>query len=538
MRHLLLLVLAVSFLIVGASYTIERSEFLWIGIFVGFIPLVISMTKNGDGKERLILIILLTLLIRLVPAYYSYSWPFLPGLDTAYEGDTTNLVINEGHWYPGRGNNPTTISYSFYPIKYVFTSILILVTNIDLILVSRWIMPTVTHVATLLFIYHFFRYLISKESAVWASFFYGISPGYVTFDYAFLREQFALVFFAMSFYMLAKWNTNKVRSSFLILFLSTSLLVMTHHWSSYNFVWFLMIFYLLAHVSKWSTLKPSKNMLTATFICLVSWLIYIAYYTIFAPHVKLMKSIFLQTITPAMKPVEVMRGYTGVQRFFVYFGQAIMLLFSGLGFLTLSKERGKCSFLKKFYLLSILCLITFTFILPRLIGRGEELATVERRNWTFNYIGIAVMAGQLFGNLALMNKFSINIQWSSTKIKKLSSVLCLFPIISSILLFYPPYWDFSRHDPNTINLYRLSLYLYNSHFCYTVITIQALSPLPEINGIRIVQINDFSELEGMDLKAQGVLVDKHIISLPMLHYLSTVCDIVYNNGVNVLAIGT
>ena len=62
--------------------------------------------------------------------------------------------------------------------------------------------------------------------------------------------------------------------------------------------------------------------------------------------------------------------------------------------------------------------------------------------------------------------------------------------------------------------------------------------MPEINGIRIVQINDFSELEGMDLKAKGVLADKYIISLPMLHYLSKVCDIAYNNGVNVLAIGT
>jgi hypothetical protein len=531
----LFIVLETSFMIIYISYIVKRSELLWIGIFMAFIPIVLSISNNKHTIEKLIFILLFTLLIRWIPAYYSYSWPFLPGFDTAYEGDTTNLLLNKGHWQPGMGNNPTTQGYSLYPIKYIFTSILIQVVDTDLILVSRWIMPAVTHIITMLFIYHIFKYLISKESAIWATFFYGISPGYVTYNYQFTREQIALVFFTMSLYIIAKWNTDKIKSSILIFSMLTIVLTMTHHWTSYNFVWFLIVFYLFSHISKWFGLKPSKSIIVITLISFFLWHAYIAY-IMFYLHIKLIQSIFIQSISPVAKPIEYMRGYAEIHRLLIYLGQAFILLFSSFGFLSLRKGNAKSSFIKMLYILSIISLIMLTFVLPKLIGRGEEFATIEKRNWTFNYIGIAVLAGQFFSNLSFMNNYLFNTQRFLSKIKKILLISCLFPIISSILLYYPPYWDFSSHDPNTMNLYKLSLYLSDKHFYYPILTVQALRPLLEINGIVVMEINEFSKLEEMNLSTEGVVVDRYIMSIRILQYLSATYNIIYDNGVNVLII--
>ena len=307
-----------------------------------------------------------------------------------------------------------------------------------------WLIPTITAVVSLLFFYLAIEKLCSKETAIWASLIYAISPGFQTFDSYFHREVFALSFFFLCLYMLVRLSNYRLgrldRRNLVVMFIATFMVVITHHWTSYNLLGFLTLFYIFPYFyRKPLNLVPGLYLLSVG-VLIFMWAFFITF-TGFLSHIGWSVNTVLKLIAgPTFgKPIGQsgeLLGYSPFEVVVIYAGQVLLVLLVFLGLVERSTEKGfisafVSSFIKYWAVFSLLYTGFFTFIVPRLVWWDLSLSSsLLRRNWEFGYVGLAILAGK-----AVSKSNNFNIRGITVNSKKTKAFLLLLPLLSCVLLY-------------------------------------------------------------------------------------------------------
>jgi hypothetical protein len=272
----------------------------------------------------------------------------------------------------------------------------------DTIFASGNIIVGFAHSFLAIFLYLFFRNICSENSekiASFGAFAYFLNSSYIQFDSIFSYESIGLPLLVGCLLAISLNTTNKYvneKNDDKIIFIQVIMIIgvtMTHHFSSYVLLLFMVILSISKKITKENNYKRVKIVTLLTFLIILAWTVYSAqvmleYYNgMIGTALKgiLGLTMFNERVTEVLSDqMSDVPFYELFIRRFVYIPLISILIFGGIGYLFKKK---------KIYNGYILSLATFCMLFfVSLVGMMTSSFAVGRF-FTYGFIGVAFILG-------------------------------------------------------------------------------------------------------------------------------------------------
>jgi len=219
----------------------------------------------------LIVITVTAIILRSLPAWTNAAWGCDFGI---YYGLTNSLVDSQELFNPYYGWGG---SYQYFPVLYAITGAAHWITGIDILTIMPKIAPIFGGLSVMLFYFVVYELLGDRKKALLSSLFFAVMPFHVyqTSHASPLTIGHFFMLFSIYFFITFRKDT-----SFIIpLFISTILLIMSHHLTTYFYLVSLIFIVFVENASKkeWtSSLKKDVLYILAASGLIFSYWIFIA----------------------------------------------------------------------------------------------------------------------------------------------------------------------------------------------------------------------------------------------------------------------
>ncbi len=362
----------------------------WLSFVFVSLPLLyeIAVWKSG-AKMRLFYLLMFSLMVTLQYAVVDSS-PFLSSSDAVGDYRLTGKIIEDARWRPFTQVEWYFGSeYRFYPVTDFLYATMSLLTGIPLLVVVKYLF-IVKALAVTLLVERWFRSLFRGRVAYLATVLFLASPGAMLFPH---KESFAMIFFFAGLYVATR--TRKTRQHLLIGLISMFTLVMTHHFTTYIFLFLLTSLYLASVLFEGQgAVRVSSGFYVLCLITFITWVAFVAS-AIISWHQRMLWSTFFETLLPGeLTFSELLPLYSQYERIVVWLGYGITLVSTGLGFLVYMRNRKNrsSSFLTMVLFLAPLLVVAS---IARFSGR-EYSILISHRSYEFGYIAIGTMSAFIF----------------------------------------------------------------------------------------------------------------------------------------------
>jgi len=219
----------------------------------------------------LIVITVTAIILRSLPAWTNAAWGCDFGI---YYGLTNSLVGNQELFNPYYGWGG---SYQYFPVLYAVTGAAHWITGIDVLTIMPKIAPIFGGLSVLLFYFVVYELLGDRKKALLSSLFLAVMPFHVYQTSHASPLTIGHFFMMFSIYFFIKFRKD---TRFIIpLFISTILLIMSHHLTTYFYLISLIciVFVENASMKEWThSLKKDVLYILATSGLIFSYWIFIA----------------------------------------------------------------------------------------------------------------------------------------------------------------------------------------------------------------------------------------------------------------------
>ncbi|MCK5261281.1 MAG: hypothetical protein KAJ44_03800 [Thermoplasmatales archaeon] len=219
----------------------------------------------------LIVITVTAIILRSLPAWTNAAWGCDFGI---YYGLTNSLVDNQELFNPYYGWGG---SYQYFPVLYAVTGAAHWITGIDVLTIMPKIAPIFGGLSVLLFYFVVYELLGDRKKALLSSLFLAVMPFHVYQTSHASPLTIGHFFMMFSIYFFIKFRKD---TRFIIpLFISTILLIMSHHLTTYFYLVSLICIVFVENASKkeWThSLKKDVLYILATSGLIFSYWIFIA----------------------------------------------------------------------------------------------------------------------------------------------------------------------------------------------------------------------------------------------------------------------
>jgi len=219
----------------------------------------------------LIVITVTAIIMRSLPAWTNAAWGCDFGI---YYGLTNSLVDSQELFNPYYGWGG---SYQYFPVLYAITGAAHWITGIDVLTIMPKIAPIFGGLSVLLFYFVAYKLLGDRKKALLSSLFLAVMPFHVYQTSHASPLTVGHFFMMLSIYLFIKFRED---TRFIIpLFISTSLLIMSHHLTTYFYLVSLIfiVFVENASTKEWMhSLKKDVLYILATSGLIFSYWIFIA----------------------------------------------------------------------------------------------------------------------------------------------------------------------------------------------------------------------------------------------------------------------
>ena len=299
----------------------------------------------------LLIITGVAIILRSLPAWTNAAW----GCDFGIYYGLTNSFVESGelfNTYSGWGG-----SYQYFPVLYAITGFAHWITGLDVIVIMPKIIPIFGGLSVLVFYFFVNELLGDKKIALLSSLFLAVMPFHAYQTSHASPLTIGHFFMLLSLYLFIKYRKD---TRYIIpLFISTSLLIMSHHLTTYFYFISIIFIVFLENASKkeW-TLSVKKDVV---YILLVSGLIF-SYWAIVA------KPVYESYMGFGMKigSLQIQSNYLIILFYMAFFSSFGLIWLKRRFNLFIKKEKPTAkSCIIKFFLTVAICLIAmgiFAFI--------------------------------------------------------------------------------------------------------------------------------------------------------------------------------
>ena len=251
----LILVIVLSILVWDKQPTIYPYLFLSLTVAALLAYSIISYKEQQSSAPTILFILIICLFLRSVP-FIATHYGILPMGDVSYEYAVINTFSDEGRIFviPGESLPQIRLTwYSSWPALHSLSLIFSTILDVDPYFVPM-ILPLVFSLVGFLFLYLLLHALatglkLNRVVIPLGLLLYAISPEAIYFGYKFVAQSLGVMLVLVEFYLLYKYiQTHDLRIGALII-LNAVLIVVTHHYTSFIFAGYLLIFSALALAS-------------------------------------------------------------------------------------------------------------------------------------------------------------------------------------------------------------------------------------------------------------------------------------------------
>lgn len=373
----------------------------WIGILLSGISTYVIISSDHKIGVKLCFLFLFGIVLYIPHTLSSPNHFHI--YDELIHFQTTSLVYETGNVDMNLAS--FTIS-KYYPTLEIMTVFFKNITG-DSIFASGLILIGIIHSSTVIFLYLFFRNICSEKIASIGAFAYFFNSSYTHFDTYFSYESIGLPLFVICLFAIS-YNSNTIKTAFIQLILIIGL-VITHHFSSYMLLLFMVIMLIIKTIyhTNTNTYKKIRTLTILTGTLIFAWILYIAtivltYYNgIFQNAVEgvLKLSLFEERIS------ELLSGqfmdipfYELFIRRFVYTPLVLVFILFGIYYLY-SKKR-----LLDEYVLTLTIFSGLFFV--SLLGALTTAFEIGRFS-TYGFIGVAFLTGVSIERIQKIGSFKI-----------------------------------------------------------------------------------------------------------------------------------
>lgn len=216
----------------------------------------------------LIVITVIAIILRSLPAWTNAAWGCDFGI---YYGLTNSLVDNQELFNPYYGWGG---SYQYFPVLYAITGAAHWITGIDILTIMPKIAPIFGGLSVMLFYFVVYELLGDRKKALLSSLFFAVMPFHVYQTSHASPLTIGHFFMMLSIYFFIKFRQD---ARFITpLFISTILLIMSHHLTTYFYLVSLIFIVFVENASKkeWtaSLKKDVLYILTASGLIFSYWI--------------------------------------------------------------------------------------------------------------------------------------------------------------------------------------------------------------------------------------------------------------------------
>ncbi len=234
-----------------------------------------TMPKSNELTKNwffwLIVITIIAIILRSIPAWTNAAWGCDFGI---YYGLTNSFVKNQELFNPYYGWGG---SYQYFPVLYAVTGAAHWITGIDVLTIMPKIAPIFGGLSVLLFYFVVYKLLGDRKKALLSSLFLAVMPFHVYQTSHASPLTLGHFFMMFSIYLFIKFRED-IR--FIIpLFISTILLIMSHHLTTYIYLISLIFIVFVENTSQkdWTPfLKKDISYILVTSSLIFSYWILIA----------------------------------------------------------------------------------------------------------------------------------------------------------------------------------------------------------------------------------------------------------------------
>jgi len=190
----------------------------------------------------LIVITVTAIILRSLPAWTNAAWGCDFGI---YYGLTNSLVDNQELFNPYYGWGG---SYQYFPVLYAITGAAHWITGIDILTIMPKIAPIFGGLSVMLFYFVVYELLGDRKKALLSSLFFAVMPFHVYQTSHASPLTIGHFFMMLSIYFFIKFRQD---ARFITpLFISTILLIMSHHLTTYFYLVSLIFIVFVENASK------------------------------------------------------------------------------------------------------------------------------------------------------------------------------------------------------------------------------------------------------------------------------------------------
>jgi len=233
-----LLLTALSYVVLFLSIICQSSLLFWLGaLSLVVLLLTYPLFCKSDSKTLFLILIFVTMIGYVLGIFYQfyYNGTLLPIADTNFSMQLVEILSDKGYLFPPQGSF-RGISYSHYPVSFIFGSIFAQVTGLSPYLFAFFIYPLVNYFAILALLYMIARSLIRSRVGAYIAICVFALNAQLLFFYSFQvfhYEQIAWVFLLLTIYATLKSATEKNLVFVILASLSSFLCAASHHFTSY-----------------------------------------------------------------------------------------------------------------------------------------------------------------------------------------------------------------------------------------------------------------------------------------------------------------
>jgi len=370
--------------------------FFWFGYLTLSLLTILSISSKSSVGQKLLSVFVYSLSIHfIVPLIQPVGVPL--DHDALYTVQAVRAV-QKGHWIPGQGTGDANL-YSLYPILLLTEVFLCHVTGVDVFILQQFLMLIFSPVFLMGMFLFIKKTTGDSDLAIISTFFFATNPIINAMTSKTAYQGLGYVFVSL---VLLLFSFKSKKGVFLFLVFST-VLAMTHHLSSYNAIFFLIVVTFCVGILKTKStnfnMQTNNGKLLFLIIVVASWTMLVAvsmasgYINVISA--LLQGSLHLQTAMAG----ELTGSFVGesaslIDKFFEYLGVAVVVCFGLLGSIASLTRRVK--FEVYMFLVGIgISLLSF-FVLPWQVFGGSRELRSRVLDWAYLYLVPATVIGAIW----------------------------------------------------------------------------------------------------------------------------------------------
>ncbi len=366
------------------------TEAYWLSFVFVSIPLLFQVVFwRSSPKLRVLCLLSFSLMINLQYVVVDSS-SLLSSEDAVADYRLAGKIIADSKWTPfGSVEWGFGSEYRFYPVTDFLYATMSLLTGIPLLIVVKYLF-VIKAILTPPIAQKFFQSFFNQRVAYLATALFMASPGAILFPH---KESFAVIFFLAGMY--AATRTGKNRRFLLVGLISVMTLIMTHHFTTYIFLFLLTSLFLASsYYRSQKAIRVSSQFLLLCLVVFTSWVAFIAW-TVFAMHQRFVSDVFLETLLPGRVSFsEVLPLYTVYERGIIWLGLGITVLSTILGFVGYIRDRR--FFSSSFFAITVF-LIPLLFVASVFRFSSQRFnVLISHRFYEFGYIIVGAFSALAF----------------------------------------------------------------------------------------------------------------------------------------------